>query len=236
MKKLSVFLIATALFFTFNGSFAQESTDIRNSVFFRIQKGIYNRAIKYNDVNMAVSALYNLCTMDPQNDSLLYSLAYHYFDNQNYVSSILTLNDVLMLNPGNMEAMEMKAVSLERVGAKERAIEQYESLYLNDDSNLNYLYKAAVLQYELKRYQESKTNADILLNKDQLDEIVYYFPGENNQQQEVPLKASLHNLKGLIAKDQGNMEEAKEQFTLALEIVPEFNLAKQNLEEIESGN
>ncbi len=211
---------------------SQQSNDIKNSLYYRIQKGIYNRAIKYSDANMAINALYHLSVMEPQNDSLLYSLAYLYYDNQKFFSAVLTLNDVIFLNPDNIGALEMKAVSLERIGATEKAMETYESLYLKSDDNINYLYKVAVFQYDLKRYNESKTNIDILLSKSKSDEIKYYFPAEADQQQEIPMRAGLHNLKGLIAKDNGNLEEAKKQFAIALQISPEFYVAKKNLDEL----
>ncbi|MBR9998637.1 MAG: hypothetical protein KFF73_06690 [Cyclobacteriaceae bacterium] len=233
MKKYFVILsVFCTSFIAVTPGMAQQSSDIKSSLNYRIQKGIYNRALKYNDVNMAIDALYNLAVMEPQNDSLLFSLAYLYFDSQNYFSSVLTLNDVLMLNPDNISALEMKAVSLERVGATEKALEAYESLYLKSDNNLNYLYKVAVFQYDLKRYGESKTNIDILLSKSESDEIKYMFPNEDDQQQEIPMRASLHNMKGLIARDGGNPTEAKKQFTIALEISPEFFLAKKNLSEL----
>jgi len=230
---LSIFLGAVFCFRPAT-SVAQQSNDIKNSLYYRIQKANYNRALKYNDVNMAISALYNLTTMEPQNDSLLFSLAYLYFDNQNFFSSVLTLNDVLLLNPDNLPALEMKAVALERVGATEKALEAYESLYLKSDENINYLYKVAVFQYELKRYSESKTNVDILLSKPKVDEIKLVFPTEDNQDQEIPMRASLHNLKGLIARENGNVDEAKKQFSIALEIAPEFYLAKKNLADLAS--
>lgn len=229
MKRFLILSIFCASIFTIHPIVAQQTSEIKNSLYYRIQKGIYSRAIKYNDANMAINALYNLSIMDPQNDSLLYSLAYLYFDNQNYISSVLTLNDVLLLNPENISALEMKALSLERIGATEKALEAYESLYLKSDDNIDYLYKVAVFQYDLKRFNESKTNIDILLSKPKADELKYVFPTEDKQQQEIPMRASLHNLKGLIARDNGNTEEAKKQFAIALEISPEFYLAKKNL-------
>jgi len=235
MKKwFVVLLVFCSTFFVVTTGMAQQSNEIKSSLYYRVQKGIYNRAIKYNDVNMAINALYSLAVMEPQNDSLLFSLAYLYFDSQQYFSSVLTLNDVLMLNPDNVSALEMKAVSLERVGATEKALEAYESLYLKSDDNINFLYKVAAFQFDLKRYAESKTNIDILLSKQQADSIKYVFPTEDKQQQEIPMRASLHNMKGLIAKENGNMDEARKQFSLALEIAPEFYLAKKNLTDLKS--
>jgi tetratricopeptide (TPR) repeat protein len=209
----------------------QEAVDIRQTMIYRMQKGIYHRAMKYSDVNTAISALYNICTLEPQNDSILFVLAYLYFDNQRFFSSTLTLNDVILLNPNNFQALEMRAMSLEQIGAIDKSLEDYESLYLKTNS-INFLYKSVVLQYELKRYKEAKTNIDILLSNKDADEMKIYFPDENDQDQEVVLRASLHNLKGLVAKAEGNTTEAKKQFGIALEVQSDFYLARKNLEEI----
>lgn len=214
-----------------NHANAQEKTDIRNSVIYRIQKGIYSRALKYNDIPVATNALYNLCIMESQNDSLLFSLGYMYFDNQKYLSAALTLTDVLMLNPGNVPALEMKALSLEQIGAKDKALEDYESLYLKTN-NINFLYKMAVFQYDLQRLKEAKTNIDIMLSNREADSIKYYFPNKENEQQEVVMRASLHNLKGMVAEAEGKTDEAKKQFAIALEIDPEFYMARNNLDEL----
>lgn len=234
MKKVFFTLVLSGSIFISMSleSLAQQSTDIKKSLEYRIQRGVYNRAIKYNDADMAISALYNLCTMEPQNDSLLYSLAYLYFDNQRYFSAILACNDLLLLNPENLKAMQMKAVGLEQIGAKDKALEEYESLYLKSDNDINYLYKMAVLDYELKRYQEAKNNIKILMGKDKIDEIKYYFPTENKDQQEISMKASLYNLNGLIALDEGNKDEARQQFGRALEIAPDFYQAKKNMDSL----
>ena len=209
----------------------QEPVDIRQTMVYQMQRGIYLRAMKYSDTNTAINALYNICILEPQNDSTLFMLAYVYFDIQKYLAATLTLTDVLLLNPNNMQALEMKAVSLEQIGAFDKSLEDYESLYLKTN-NINFLYKVAIFQYDLKRYKEAKTNIDILLSNKQADEIKIYFPDENKQEQEIVMRASLHNLKGLVAKADGNTEEAKKQFAIALEIQPEFYLARTSLEEL----
>jgi tetratricopeptide (TPR) repeat protein len=235
--------LATAIFLTLAGQLAhaqeqttpqtQEIIDIRQSMMYRMQRGIYHRAIKYGDIYAASNALYNLCVMDPQNDSLLFMLGYLYFDNQKYLSATLTLTDVLMLNPDNIDALEMKALSLEQIGAFDKSLEDFESLYLKTNS-ITYLYKVTIFQFRLKRYKEAKTNIDILLSKKDADELKIYIPGENDEQQEVLMRASLHNLKGLIAKEEGNATEAKKQFGIALEVQSDFYMAKVNLDEISS--
>lgn len=233
MKKLVVVILVTIGFGNSAILFAQsESNSIRNSTLYRLQVGIYNRAIKYNDPNQAMSALYGLCVMEPQNDSLLHSLAYLYFDQQNYISAIMTINDIMLLNPGNLVAQEMKAISLDRIGAKDKAIEEYESLYLKKN-DIGYLYKVAFSQYELKRYKECVTNINILLEDEKIEEKILAYPGKDNQQQEIPLRASLLYLKGMVEQDRGNKEEARKYFNEALAIAPDFYVCQENLKSLE---
>jgi tetratricopeptide (TPR) repeat protein len=104
-------------------------------------------------------------------------------------------------------------------------------LYLRNN-NVNTLYKIAAIQIDLKRYNEAKTNLDILLSNKGIEEIKYYFPVNENEEQEIPMRAALHNLKGIIAREQGNNPEANKQFSIALEISPDFAMAKANLQDL----
>ncbi len=231
MKKI---FKACLLFFILSsfGTMIYAQNDIRNSVIYKVQIGVYNRSVKYNDYHQALNALYNLCVLEPQNDSLLIALEYIYFNNREYISAVLVANDALMLNPNNIESREMKAISLEQIGAKDKAIEEYESLYLKNNQHLNYLYKTAFLQYEIQRYKEARTNADILLSINDIDSLEITFPKGETEQQQVPMRASLLNLKGLIEQAMGNKEEAKKQFSAALVILPDFYLARKNLDSL----
>ena len=217
--------------------FAQEQKKINIRETYDYQKNvqIYSRAMKYNDVDAAKSALYNLIAMEPQNDSLLFDLAYLYFENQKYISSILATNDLLTLNPDHLAALEVSAISYENIGAREKALEAYESLYLKND-NINTLYKIAFLQYELDRFSEAKTTAEIIMESEKSEEATLFFGTTENTQQEIPMRASIFNLQGLINMEQGNKEEALENFNKALEIAPEFELAKNNLNELQKNN
>lgn len=192
---------------------------------------IYQRALRYNDISTAKNALYNLVSLYPQNDSLLYSLSVIYFQTQKYASAALVARDVLTLNPNHDGALEVSAVSFEQIGANEQSINAYEQLYLKTDDYQS-LYKMAFLQYEMGRLNEALTNADILLNRKETADLTVTFTGANNEPQEYPIKAALYNLKGLIAKSKEEKEKAREYFNQALEIAPEFVLAKENLESL----
>ena len=232
MKKTVLIGISCMILIAYGLQAQTQQDDVKNSMIYKLQRGVYNRSLKYSDPNIAIMALYNLCTLDPRNDSLLFDLQYLYFNSQEYISSILVANDVLLLNSNNTHSQEMKALSLERVGANDKAIDEYESLYLKHNNNISYLYKTAALQFTVKRYKEAKTNIDILLTQNMADSIQMAFPKGDSAQQKVSMKASLYNLKGLVDQAMGNKEDAKADFNKALEIVPDFYLAKQNLDSL----
>jgi len=241
MLNKDIFLSALAIFFMFlslslkgqeqeqvAGDTQNQPKTVRQSPEFQRQATIYLNALKYNDPATAKVALYNLLALQPNNSALADSLALMYFDGRQYLSAALVAQDILSGNPNDTLALEIAAVSFDQIGLKDKALENYESLYLRKDRVFT-LYKIASLQYELKRFKESKTSADIILNKKGVDTLNVYF-NLDKKQEEVPLTAAVYNLKGLIASGQKNNEEAAKFYQQALSIAPEFSIARNNLE------
>lgn len=230
--KLKFCLLLIVLSLSMN-SFAQNQEQKSNdkSAIYWLYDAHYRMAIQYNDFAEAKSALYNLVLLEPQNDSIRYNLAYIYFDAGQYPSTILACKDILALNPNHLGALELSGVSFENLGLKEKALPNYEKLYMLS-SNLNSLYKMAFLQYDLKKYAECSVNIDILLEHAEVETASVVFSDENNASKEYPMKVAILNLKGLVNKEVGNRDLAKKSFEAALEISPDFILAKSNLEKL----
>ncbi len=191
----------------------------------------YATAVQWNDYDVAKDALYDLIVENPANDSLISDLAFFYFQNQKYAPAVLVAQELLNRNPKNMEALEISASGLESLGALDRSLQNYESLYLLSN-NLAALYKMAFLQYQLKRLKESATSADILLASKEIDTIKISFTDAQNQSKEYSMKVAVVNLKGMITRDQGDKVGAKKLFEQALALAPDFAAAKQNLAEL----
>ncbi|MEO1049469.1 MAG: hypothetical protein AAFX87_02540 [Bacteroidota bacterium] len=225
MRLLGVFILMICVFAGSN-TYAQTEP---NQFTIDNHKKAYMVALKYNDFDAAKSALYHLLVEEPTNDSLLYALSYIYFQSQKYTSAVLTAQDVLKLNPDRLQAIEISAICFENLGIKDKALTHYESLYLKTD-DYQTLYKIAFLQFDLKRFNESRTNIDILLGKPEADEVKVVYNNEQNEQKEYPIKVSLLNLKGLISQEQGDKATAKQHFEEALKVAPDFVIAKKNLE------
>ena len=188
----------------------------------------YGVATRWNDLEVAKDALYDLIVEYPSSDSLIFTLAYHYFENQKYPSSALICQDLIARNPRNAEALEVAGESYQALNINDRALQNFESLYLLT-SNPATLYKMVYLQVQLKRYQECLTSADILLSKPEANDMKVVFADAENKQKEYPVKVAILNLKGMAYKEQSDKVNARKFFEEALQLAPDFVPAKQNL-------
>jgi tetratricopeptide (TPR) repeat protein len=188
----------------------------------------YSLASQWNDFAVAKDALYDLIIENPGNDSLLFTLAYYYYENKEYAPTLLISQTLLNRNPKNVNFLEMAAVSGESLGVADKAIQYYETLYLLTN-NVNTLYKIAFLQYDLKRYNESMTNVTILLGNPEVNTLKIYFNDAANKAKEYVMKVPVLNLKGLVLEANGDKAGARKAYTEALAIAPDFIMAKQNL-------
>ncbi len=189
----------------------------------------YQLAMRYNDLNAAKQALYSILAENPANDSILYSLSYMYLEQGQFASAAISAKDLNSLNPDYVGGLEILGIAYENLGLPDKALEAYEDLYFKT-SDYQTLYKVAFLQYQTGKYGESMTNADFLLEKPEADELKAVFATESNEQKEYPIRVALLNLKGLNAKAQGNTDEARQYFQQALDIAPDFLMARNNLD------
>jgi len=203
---------------------AETATDIISSHFAKK----YAVSSRWNDLEVAKDALYDLIIEYPGNDSLIFALAYYYYEHENNTSAVLVCNDLLARNPKNTAALEVSAVGYESLGIYDRSLQNYESLFLLTNEN-TILYKMALLQYQLKRYPECLTNADILLAKPESGTLKVSFNDKDKKPKEYAMKVSLLNLKGMVYKDQADKVNAKKFFDEALAAAPDFVPAKENL-------
>lgn len=187
----------------------------------------YQVAMRYSDLGMAKAKLYDLMIRNPENVRYMEALANIYFDNTQYPSAALVAMDLLQINDKNVGALEIAAYSLEQLGALDRALPHFESLYLLTGDNFS-LYKSAFIQYNLKRFEEAMNSVNMLVKNAKADEKIG-FPKSQTETQEISMKAAALNLKGLIYLDQNSMAEAKTAFNEAISLDANFEQAKENL-------
>ena len=195
---------------------------------FDIQKSIYEKAKSYNDPNVAITALYNMVALQPDNLLLKDSLMREYLSLSQWAPTYMISREIMVLQPNNNFALEVSCVALQNLGLKQEALNEYESLYLRTD-RVDVLYTISFLQFELKNLNESLTNLNILLENEQTEEMMVSVNKNQNERQEVSMRAQLNYLKGLVFLEQGKNDLAKESFNSAIELSPEFNNAIEKL-------
>lgn len=188
----------------------------------------FNVAMRFNDPDVARDALYDLMVANPSNDSLLLNLAFIYYENQKYPSAILVSQELLARNAKNATVLELAAASYEALNIYDKALQHYESLYLQTNA-YPALYKMAFLQFDLKRFKECSATSDILLSKKEADELKVSYPTADNKTKEFPITVAVLNLKGMVARENGDKAGAKKLFEQALALAPDFAQAKENL-------
>tara|TARA_B100000965_G_scaffold145231_2_gene121062 strand:- start:1117 stop:1779 length:663 start_codon:yes stop_codon:yes gene_type:complete len=219
MKK--VLFIFFLIFISFN-SFTQESE-------FEIQKKIYSKSKIYNDPTVSITALYKMISLQPENLNLLDTLLREYIGVSRWPSAYMVSREILSNNPENLFALEVSCIALQNLGLKQESLNEYESLYLKTDRD-DVLYTISFLQYELKNYNESINNLNILLEKNSIDSIKVNVNMNGNMTQQIAMKSQLHYLKGIIYEEKNDKENAKIQFNKAINLSPDFESAIKKLE------
>jgi len=231
MRKVIFTLLISSFWFV---SFSQSQEKVPGDSIpweFRKQAFIYNSANTFNDPVVARVALYSLLAENPGNVALYDSLALSYLQYNQNISAALVAQQALRINPNDMLAVEIAATGFDKVGAKDKSLNYYEKLYLNNQ-DINTLYKVAFLQMELKRYTESNTSLDIVTGDPRAKENMITFPTADGQGQQVSLEVAAHRVKAMIEEYQGNTEAAKAKYLEVLEMKPGFQIVQQQLREL----
>lgn len=194
----------------------------------------YALASRWNDAQVAKDALYDMIAINPQSDSIIFNLAYFYYENRQYASATLVSQELLARDGKNQDYLELSAASFEALGILDRSLQNYETLYLLSNSTLT-LYKIAFMQFDLKRFEESLTNVEILLSKPDIGTYDIGFNDSNNKQKDFPMKLAILNLKGLNLKEKGDKAGAKKIFEDIIKEAADFQPAIANLSELNKG-
>ena len=138
-------------------------------------------------------------------------------------------DEVLKRDPSHKEMLEIKAISLESLGALDKSAETYAVLF--EKTKINYYgYNLAKLQLSMKKYDEAyKTIKDVEVLNDTGTYKVNFSINQNHNQQ-VELLAAIPYLKGIIEEKLDLMAEAKLSYEKALKIQPDFVLAQDGLD------
>lgn len=193
---------------------------------------LYSLASRYQDRLTQLYALYYLILQEPDKaNTWKDTLAQLYFSLQMYPQAIAVADELLAQNPKTQHLQRIRALSYLFQRDNKKALEEYEKLYeLSEDPQD--LYQIITLQYNLQRFGECSANIERLLNMPQADNQTIELTVPNGTLESVPLKAATYNVKGVLLRMQKEYTKAEEAFQKALEIKPDFTLAKGNLEDL----
>jgi len=196
-----------------------------------IEVSIYHSAMKYGDYDAARFALYALMAKHPENISYLDSLVRIYFMTGNWAQCILTGNEYMTKDTGNVAVLELVAISNSNLSRNKDALDLYEKIYRKTGS-MYHGYQVAVHQYIMQRYGECALMIDIIVSDTASATEMININAEEGQSQQVPIRASALNLRGVMLKEINMPEKARENFEAALKLAPDFILAKNNIEQM----
>ena len=196
-----------------------------------MEKKIIKMAKNIGDPNVATLSMYKLIALEGEKSTYKDSLAYVYFTSRRYAPSFMMASEVLKRNPGHKEMLEIKAVSLESLGAYTKAAESYKELFVKTNNNFHG-YNLAKLLYSTKKYEESYLTLKKIEKLNDSGKYKVTFSINKNHNQQVELLAAIYYLKGLSAKELNKIPEAKASFEKAYKIQPDFILAKDQLDDL----
>ena len=194
-------------------------------------EAFYNRMRLQGDVNGVIHALTHLQVLDPSKQRLD-TLAYVYMNNSQHLQALNTIGVETDANDSEL-AVQVKAVSLKALNQPVRAAEQFQILF-DRAPNPFLAYELADLKIQLGDNATAATAIDYGIENATADMKYAFF--ERQQPYEVPIKAALLHLRGLVEynNDKNNIDKAIASIDEALEIEPNFNLASLSKQALES--
>ncbi|MDX2001638.1 MAG: hypothetical protein SFW35_04365 [Chitinophagales bacterium] len=232
VQAICFFLMLSSMVFAQKGKETSPVSPVGNvtstTAPYDVNKAIYRNALKYNDFQTAINAVFNMIAYNPNEATLKDTLTYLYYNNGQYVQSLLVGTEILEKSDTNQNILEIVAISQQNLGLYKESLESYEKLYKLTKSVMHQ-YKIATLQYTLKRYGECGATIDKILSSKDSDQKIN-ISDANRQSQDVSIKAAVLNMNGVIYLELNQPELAKKSFEDALKLEPTFMLAKNNLE------
>lgn len=207
-----------------SGGQVQEGSE--NALWVDSDLAAYRFAKGIRDYQSAAEALIRFIVLHPKATHYQDSLVALYFHSANFTSCTLLGKRLLDQNPKNLLALEYLALSYSVLGMHKEALDYYERLQRETKSSYH-LYQVAALQYQMERFGECRSSLKSLLLLPEAKTELIEINGQSAQYQ-VPLAAAVHNLMGNLEQKCGNKKAAKSHFDQALELAPDFEMARNN--------
>ncbi len=189
---------------------------------------LFEQAFKTGDVNTAISSAQSLLIYDTANYGLLDTLASLFLNEENFHAAFNISTKMLTLNPEGKKGIEIYAKSASNLNLSQEAMNGYSKLYELDNKTA-YLYEIAIQHINLGNLTNGESILQTIINTPASEEELYQVRIGVNKFQDVPVIAMCYYFYGNLYEIQGLGKEAKNSFKKAVEIAPEFILAKNKL-------
>lgn len=196
-----------------------------------LEREVIQTAKRIGDQSVATYSMYKLIALEGQNSTYKDTLTYIYYSSRKYGSCFLMANEVLKRDPKNQGILELKASSLESLGALDKAIEAYSELFALSNNNYHG-YNLSKLQLAMNKFDEAYVTIKKVEGLNDTGQVKVNFSINQTHTQQIELLAAIPYLKGLIEEEMEKNPEAKLSFEKALKIQPEFVLAKEKLDKL----
>ncbi|MCU0795342.1 MAG: hypothetical protein MUF31_05325 [Akkermansiaceae bacterium] len=124
----------------------------------------------------------------------------------------------------------MQALCHEALGNKKEALEAWQALWSRSKS-ASHAVRVAGLQFDAKLLAEAEATITTALAAADAATTMIKLPKTREEMQNTPAAAALHNLRALVilTRDPQNRQAARQELEKALEISPDYEIAKRNL-------
>ena len=220
-----IFILLTATLLVFSSCHSGSNFDKKMD---RHDRLVLKKAIQIGDASAAMTSVVSLLTRDSNNTGLYDTLA-QICRNTNNISGILYASaKVLKTQPNNISMLELFAISSSAKGNNRDAIASYNKLF-ELKKNTRYLLEIALIYYNSKAFADAKQVMSNIINNPSSKTDMTTVPVGEGQSVSVPVLAALYNVLGFDADLGKDSKTATEYYKKALEIAPDFSLAKNNL-------
>lgn len=194
-------------------------------------KRLYEKSMKLKDLNTAIYAIQMLLMSDSTNQ-LRDSLPELYGAVNNIEACMQTNEETLKRYPNEEKFLNIKILCLQQIGDMDGQFMLLDKLY-KQTKKPQYIAQMASLQLAGGQTKEAMQTINFIIDeyKSNKTDSLDIFLDEVNKQK-VPVLAAAYNMKGYIYMQRKDINNAKEMYFKALEIYPQFEMPKRNLEAI----
>jgi len=222
MKQLIILIAALV----FTGSYAQTNDQLKKHF-----EAYYTTMKNQGDVQGVINAITHLNVLEP-NTARQDTLAYLYLSEGNYMQALNTIGVEKNESDSDIN-VEVKALALKNLNQPKMALEHFDVLFKRKPTPF-LAYEMADMEIQTNNLEGAKAHIEYgMANvKDDMKRAFY----ETQQPYETSLKAAFTYLNGLLIYRQdpkANIDKALKEMNAALDIDPNFNLAKVSRQALE---